>query len=615
MSQTDHETKHEQVTTTWVLDKNADDQLAWDIRHFCENNGLSVKRLDANHLRVTGLLSQHETIHKIEVEKYSNVHHTIISNLPNKINKGILGVLGFNSSPIAKPRLYFPQGVTASSKYLSAFTPLQLARLYNFPTGDGTGQKIGIIELGGGFTNADLVTYLSQLGIVATPNVTAVSVDGAVNNPSDPSGANVEVLLDIEIIMAIVPKAAIRVYFAPNTDQGFYDAILKAYSEGCKIISISWGAAEKYWYPSTLTTYNNLFQILANNGTTVFAAAGDNGSSDGTSGNNVDFPASSPYVVGCGGTRLVSDGTTIAQELVWNNNSFISATGGGISAFFNKPSYQNNVTYSLGGRRGVPDVAGNADPNTGYSVYVQGQNIVVGGTSAVSPLWSGLLARINQNNGNIAGFLQPKIYSLPSVCIDITVGNNGSYQAGTGWDPCTGNGSPNGLLVQSLLATPLAPVAMWSATPVGGAAPLTVQFTDASTGTPTSWLWNFGDGNTSTVQNPSHMYLNPGNYTVTLQVGNSTLTRSGDINVSAPLVPTAYFTAAPLSGKHPLTVSFINNSKNATNYQWTFGDGKTSTLKNPNHIYNSPGVYTISLTAISLAGSAKFVRTRYIFVK
>lgn len=625
------------VTTTWVLNKDANAQLAWDIRQFCERNGMTVKRLDANHLQVTGLLSQHEVIHKTTIEKYHHItkgvnfrapkdNNNIIPNLPKTINTGVVNVLGLNTAPIAHPRIVYPKtniGIphTLQNRYLSSFTPLQLASLYHFPAADGTGQKIGVIELGGGFTNGELVTYLGSLGISTTPNVTAVSVDGAVNNPNDNSGASVEVLLDVEIIMALVPKAAIRVYFGPNTDQGFYDAILTAYNDGCKIISISWGAAEQYWANNVLTTYNALFQTLATNGVTVFAAAGDNGSSDGAAGNNVDFPASSPYVVGCGGTRLVSNGAIISQEAVWNNNSLTSATGGGISRVFAKPDYQNNVGYSLGNHRGVPDVAGNADPNTGYSIYVNGQTMVVGGTSAVSPLWSGLLARINQINGNNAGFIQPKIYTTPSACVDITLGSNGSFSAQLGWDPCTGNGRPNGASLQLLFAdisVPVAPVpvAAWMATPQSGSAPLTVTFTDKSTGSPTFWLWNFGDGGTSTLQNPSHTYTNAGNYTVLLRVSNASgnNTWTGVVTIHGSPLPTAYFIAVPLSGRRPLTVNFVNSSSNATSYQWDFGDGKTSTVKDPIHIYTSPGTYSVSLTATNSRGSKKMVRKAYIFV-
>lgn len=219
--------------------------------------------------------------------------------------------------------------------------------MYNFPNADGTGQKVGIISLGGGFVMSDLIVYMRNLGLIdnsvtSLSNVVSISIDGATNNPNDGSGANVENVLDIEVILAVVPKATINFYSAQNSDSSFYNAINRAVQDGCKVISISWGLYEKGWSSSSKTAFNSLFQSATNNGVTILCAAGDNGSSDGTSGLNVDFPGSSPFAVSCGGTRLVvsNDRQTIVSETVWNNNSTSSATGGGVSSFFNKPSYQ-----------------------------------------------------------------------------------------------------------------------------------------------------------------------------------------------------------------------------------------------------------------------------------
>ena len=168
---------------------------------------------------------------------------------------------------------------------------------------------------------------------------------------------------------------------------------------------------------------------------------------------HVDFPASSPYVLGCGGTKVVSLGDTITSETVWDESP-TSATGGGVSAVFPLPAYQNNAQVPPDANpghasgRGVPDVAGDADPASGYQVRVDGQNLVFGGTSAVAPLYSGLLALINQQLGATAGYLNPIIYGPRAVGAglfnDITAGNNGAYSAEKGWDACTGWGSPNG---------------------------------------------------------------------------------------------------------------------------------------------------------------------------
>jgi kumamolisin len=189
----------------------------------------------------------------------------------------------------------------------------------------------------------------------------------------------------------------------------------------------------------------------------------------------VDFPASSPNVLACGGTKLLSSGGTINSEVVWNETATgHGATGGGVSDFFGVPSYQTgvNVPISLNGSnrgRGVPDVAGNADPDTGYQIRVDGQNGAVGGTSAVAPLYAGLAARLNQQRANPVGFLNPIIYNTVGPkggFTDITEGDNGvsnanvknvgikninGYPAQQGWDCCTGWGSPIGANIANLL--------------------------------------------------------------------------------------------------------------------------------------------------------------------
>ncbi|MBV8865919.1 MAG: S53 family peptidase [Acidobacteriaceae bacterium] len=210
---------------------------------------------------------------------------------------------------------------------------------------------------------------------------------------------------------------------------------------------------------------NAALQDAATLGVTVTVAAGDNGSSDGDSDGklHVDFPASSPYALACGGTTLNGTGSTISSETVWNetaNNE--GATGGGVSTVFAVPSYQSSSSVPVQPQtnfagRGVPDVAGDADPSTGYQVLVSGQSIVVGGTSAVAPLWAALVALFNQQLGTPVGFLNPKLYPLgESVFRDITSGNNddsglGYYSAGPGWDACTGLGSPNGTALLNAL--------------------------------------------------------------------------------------------------------------------------------------------------------------------
>jgi kumamolisin len=381
--------------------------------------------------------------------------------VPSTVAEIVTGVFGLDERPQAKPHFRLQPAATQAVSY----TPVVVADLYDFPPNTtGAGETIGIIELGGGFETADLDSFFQSLGIATPPQVTAVSVDGAENVPGgDPSGADGEVELDIEVAGAVAPGAAQKVYFAPNTDQGFMDAVSTAIQDtDVSIVSISWGQAESEYTGQTLSSFNQIFQDAVTLGKTVFVAAGDNGSSDGVSDgqNHVDFPASSPYVVGCGGTTLEAspDDSTIESETVWNEESTgLGATGGGVSDVFPLPSYQANANVPApqnpSGGRGVPDVSGDADPDTGYNVLIDGTNQVIGGTSAVAPLYAGLFARINEGlraqNLPRVGFVNPALYQFANAFNDVTTGNNGAFQAGPGWDAASGLGSPNGT---SLLA-------------------------------------------------------------------------------------------------------------------------------------------------------------------
>ena len=368
------------------------------------------------------------------------------------------------------PETVTPEAAPAAPTAVPLTAP-QVASLYNFPAGtDGTGQTIAIIELGGGYTQSDLDMYFNGLGL-ATPSVTAVGVDGGSNSPGQPADGEVE--LDIQVAGAVAPKAAQLVYFAANTDQGFINAIAQAVHTTPPpiVVSISWGQSEDQWSEQSRNSMDSVFADAAALGVTVTVAAGDNGSSDdpnSTSGVHVDFPASSPHVLACGGTQLIGNlsTNTITSEVVWNelaNNE--GAGGGGVSDVFPLPSWQANVGVPTiaGGTstgRGVPDVAGNADPVTGYLVVVDGKQQPIGGTSAVAPLWAGLIARLAQATGKKFGLLQPLIYGSVTAGAaaqgfnDITQGNNGAYSAGPGWDATTGLGSPNGQALLTHLSDP-----------------------------------------------------------------------------------------------------------------------------------------------------------------
>jgi kumamolisin len=403
-------------------------------------------------------------------------------SVPSELSGIIVAVLGLDDRPAARAhfrRLTDAPGGVAAPHAASAGVPLtalQVASFYDFPAGtDGTGQTIALIELGGGYNASDLSTYFSGLNL-SVPTVTAIGVDGGSNSPG--SSADGEVELDIEVAGAVAPKASIVVYFAPNTDQGFSDAISEAINATPTpiVVSISWGGPESSWSSQSMSSMNEVISDAATLGTTVTVAAGDNGSSDNpnsTSGVAVDFPASSPYSLACGGTTLIGNTATsaITSEVVWNeqaNNE--GATGGGVSVVYARPTWQADAgvpASAAGGGgtgssanpgRGVPDVAGNADPVTGYQVVVDGQAQPIGGTSAVAPLWAGLIARLAQATGTRFGLLQPLIYKgvTPGTAVagfnDIIKGSNGAYKAGPGWDACTGLGSPDGTALLSLLS-------------------------------------------------------------------------------------------------------------------------------------------------------------------
>ncbi len=476
-----------QLTQQEFSEKYAADPASFDqVRAFAHKSGLSVDEGASSLARRTivlrGTVSNLEAAFGVKLDDYKTEEQQFHSytgtiSLPQEHAGPIEAVLGLDSHPIAKPhfRVYDetkhkkhkptkPKPSPAPTPaQASSFNPPQVAELYGFPTGvDGSGQTIGIIELGGGYNASDLSTYFSGLG-VKEPKVTAVSVDGGANSPGDPNGADGEVALDIEVAGSIAPGANIAVYFTTNTSQGFLDALTTALHDTANgppsVVSISWGSPESNYTAQSLSAFDDACQSAAALGITITVASGDSGSTDGGSGNNVDFPSSSPHVLGCGGTELIASGTAIEEEVVWDDlASGGGASGGGVSTVFALPSWQAKANVpkasTSAGGRGVPDVAGDASPETGYNVSFDGQSEVVGGTSAVAPLWAALIALLNQQRGSNIGFANPTLYaSAEKGFRDITEGNNGSFSAAAGWDACTGLGSPNGSQLAQIFAS------------------------------------------------------------------------------------------------------------------------------------------------------------------
>ncbi len=343
------------------------------------------------------------------------------------------------------------------------FTPVSLASLYNFPSGlTGSGQTIGMIELGGGYNPATLADYFRKLG-KPTPNVTWIGVDGGKNSPTDAQSADGEVQLDIEVAGAVAPASRIVLYFCPNTNQGFIDGIARAVHDDVhrlSVLTISWGGPEPTWTRQSMTAMNSALEEAAARNITVLVSSGDNGPTDGVGNGQlaVDFPASSPWVTAVGGTRLRASGNTIESETAWDDGAG-GASGRGVSTVFEIPSWQANIGVPKTGQgfagRAVPDVVADASPATGYKVEVDGEFMVVGGTAASAPLWAGFIALLNQGIGHNIGFLNEKLYAkLGPASVFRKIGQSSTKQQDPvskdspsqsfGWSPITGWGSPDG---------------------------------------------------------------------------------------------------------------------------------------------------------------------------
>lgn len=337
-----------------------------------------------------------------------------------------------------------------------------LCSAYKWPSSQPGGGIIAIVELGGGWVQPDIDAYFQSIN-QPSPSITDVSVDGTQNSPNQAVGssndADIEVALDIEVAGAAYyaatgKSATIRVYWS----QDIASAVAKAAQDGCSVCSISWGADEAVWGTQAADQMESAASTATDQGMIVFGAAGDNDSGDGGSTPaNVDVPSSCPHVIGCGGTFK-----TPTEETVWNDNPGQTngeGTGGGYSTVFPAQSWQIGAPAppsgtTAGTGRMVPDVTGDADPNTGYEIYVHGASEIVGGTSAVAPLYAGLFAAF----GTHLGFVTPTLWQNQSAFNDITQGSNGFYSAAPGPDPCSGIGSPIGTKIAGIFTTAAAAI-------------------------------------------------------------------------------------------------------------------------------------------------------------
>jgi len=345
--------------------------------------------------------------------------------------------------------------LTAASR--SWFYGNEITSIYGFPAPTNNNYVVSVISFGGGLfgnvsgsgilTNGDVQKFWTSIGITNAnmPKVVIKTIGGAINDTSD-FNSTVENTIDVENIGMACPtsKLTIVLYIAPNTLNSFVtilNTILNDTQYVANAISISWGAPEIYFGNTLLTQINNILSTVASRNITVTVATGDNGSSDGLSGNNCDFPSSSPNVLACGGTRLVCPNNVYDSQTV---ESAWSSGGGGISSLFTKPTYQSVIS---GTRRNTPDISIVADPNTGVLYIINNSNYVVGGTSIAAPMIAGYLAASNTRN-----FVNPIIYNVGTVCThDITRGSNGAYNAKIGYDNCTGFGSIKSNILYQLI--------------------------------------------------------------------------------------------------------------------------------------------------------------------
>lgn len=369
----------------------------------------------------------------------------------------------FKKTPQLGNYMRFPHANT------SGYKARDVARAYGAPvdTADGTGITIGVIELGGAVNPSDLASLGQVVGQdLSKVSVTSIGVAGGVPKSDGPNGADGEVALDVQVIAQVAPGARQKVYFAPNTDVGFEAAIQQALNDGCDAISVSWGGPESSWSQASVRGFSTIFAAARAKQVPVFVASGDAGAKDGTRTLTADYPASDPSVIGCGGTRLMLDANGHrASEVVWDDNPLNDATGGGVSKLF--PN------------RTVPDIAANADPVTGYTVVIDGQTGVIGGTSAVAPLSAACYALVKQVTGKSFDLVN-LVTASPSVCFDITVGNNGGYSATVGKDDASGWGAVSWDKVIALLGAAPTPTPTPTPTPAPTPTPVPAPTDDVT---------------------------------------------------------------------------------------------------------------------------------------
>ncbi|SEM56427.1 S53 family peptidase [Streptacidiphilus jiangxiensis] len=424
---------------------------------YLRSQGLTVGQVSANHLSVQarGTAAQVEKAFGATLADYRDpasrqdfYANTAAPVLPAAIAADVTDVAGLNNYAHYHTNLARKTTATASPGATHpGLTPAHARSAYNVAPAIGAGYNghgvtVGLLEFSA-YTQSDVTTY--DKGYALTPPTPVVRAAGG--GTTDTSGQD-EVELDIEVVQALAPQASVKVYEAPNSDAGELAVYAALVSDDVPVISTSWGQYEAGETPSNLTAVDTDLQEAAAQGQSVYAASGDSGSDDaGNGGTSVDFPAADPWVSGTGGTTL-----SLNSSGAWSKETAWSGSGGGVSSQFATPSFQSKVDTS--GSRYVPDVAADANPSTGWSVYSQGAWTEYGGTSAAAPNWAAFTAIYDSEaaaKGKPSfGFANSTIYALAQssnyskAFHDVTGGSNGAYSAGTGYDRVTGWGSYNG---------------------------------------------------------------------------------------------------------------------------------------------------------------------------
>jgi kumamolisin len=477
------------------------------VTKFARASGLEVVSSDANarSVQLAGTVAQLSAAFRVSLARYgyrdtqdrARTYRGRVGAvyIPRTLEGIVTAVLGMDNRPVGETllaRRYPKAPLTAATdptkRYPGTFFPTTLGTLYDYPPGtDGTGECIAVLAFNGqtppgtpsgGYQIDALRAYFTELEL-PMPSIENVVVHGPGNEPGEDITAEPhsmdttgEIMLDLCTVGALAPGAKIVVYFSVFTEQGWagvMSAIANDTTHKPSVISCSYGnpedAAGTVWTRGAITATDAAFADAVRAQVTILCASGDDGSRDqaGDFRAHADFPASSPHVLGVGGTRLTATGSTIISETVWDDGPG-SRTGGGVSRLFPVPSWQAgagvpvNVNPPHNPGRGVPDVAAVGDPRTGVLIIsVDGKTIYpVGGTSAAAPQWAALTARLNQALDAPVGFLNPILYTrlATGVLHDITQGDNGAYAAGPGWDACTGLGSPDGAALLKGLQEP-----------------------------------------------------------------------------------------------------------------------------------------------------------------